>query len=88
MLVTYENFPVEEQAAFRRACSKLGLNQPDFDLEAEVESLDLAGWRSRPHSVVVTHRPTARTRICTGWAKRSWLAAFDEQVRKYRFTAQ
>ena len=85
MLVPFQRFPAEEQVAFQRVCSSLGLNQPDFDLEAEIESLDPDAWRSQPHIVVVTHRPTARARICPGLPKRSWLEAFDEQVRKYRF---
>ena len=85
MLVSYENFPIEEQAAFRRACAKLGIDQADFDLEAEVETAELAGWRSHPHLVIVTHRPSTRSRLCTGWSKRSWISAFDDQVRKFRF---
>lgn len=85
MLVAFQSFPAEEQAAFQRLCSNLGLNQPDFELEAEVASLDLAAWRSQPHIVVVTHRPTSRARICSGWPKRTWLDAFDDQVRKNRF---
>lgn len=86
MLVTYDHFPLEEKAAFNRTCSNLGLNARDFDLEAEIECQDAVNWRSQAHVVVVIHKPTARARICTGYSRQSWIDAFDEQVRKYRFT--
>lgn len=88
MLVSYEDFPIEEKTAFSLACTKLGLQQPDFDLKAEVETKELAGWRSKPHVVFVTHRPTSRYSICTGWTERTWIVAFDEQVRKFRFLSR
>lgn len=85
MHVAYRDFPIEEKAAFREICKKLGLVQTDFELEADVETLELAGWRTLPHLVKVTHTPTARSRLCSGWPKKSWIETFAEQVRKYQF---
>jgi len=85
MRVAFDDFPIEEKAAFRAMCTKLGLVQTDFKLEADVETLDLSGWRSLPHLVKVTHTPTERSRLCSGWPKKSWIETFAEQVRKYRF---
>ena len=87
MLVTYEHFPLEEKAAFSRICSSLGLNPRDFELEAEIERQNTANWHSQAHVVVVIHKPTARARVCAGYSKQSWIDAFDEQVRKFRFTS-
>lgn len=85
--VRYNDFPAEEKAAFRRVCGKLGLAEGDFELNAEVENLDLASWRARPHVVVVHHIPSSRTRVCAGWTKKSWLDVFEDFIRKHPLPA-
>lgn len=88
MRVGYQEFPVEERAAFRRLCAQFGLREDDFELEAEVEDRELASWRARPHVVIVHHVPSSRTRICSGWARRTWLDIVADYFRKCRLPVQ